>query len=66
MDCHQAHSIFHSVWSRWGRYLARRVLDDEAILWRLSIGFSDRSRGLRLLRKRRPDGADIPTWLTSL
>ena len=47
-------------------YLARRGLDDEALLKRFRIGFADRSLGLRLPLKNRAAGAEIRTRLTHL
>ena len=47
-------------------YLARRGLEDEAMLRRLRIGFADRSLGLRLPLKNRAAGAEIRTRLTHL
>jgi len=47
-------------------YLARRGLEDEAMLKRFRIGFADRSLGLRLPLKNRAAGAEIRTRLTSL
>ena len=47
-------------------YLASRGLDDEALIERFKIGFSDRTLGLRIPHARRKDGAELRENLKTL
>jgi DNA primase catalytic core len=47
-------------------YLASRGLDDESLVERFKIGFSDRTLGLRIPHARRKDGAELREKLKAL
>jgi DNA primase len=47
-------------------YLASRGLDDESLIERFKIGFSDRTLGLRIPHARRKDGAELREKLKAL
>jgi DNA primase catalytic core len=47
-------------------YLATRGLDDEGLIERFKIGFSDRTLGLRVPHARRKDGAELREKLKTL
>ena len=47
-------------------YLATRGLDDESLIGRFKIGFSDRTLGLRIPHARRKDGAELRQNLKTL
>jgi DNA primase len=47
-------------------YLASRGLDDESLIERFKIGFSDRTLGLRIPHARRKDGAELREKLKTL
>lgn len=47
-------------------YLATRGLDDESLIARFKIGFSDRTLGLRIPHARRKDGAELRGHLQKL
>ena len=47
-------------------YLASRGLDDESLIERFKIGFSDRTLGLRVPHARRKDGSELREQLKTL
>jgi len=47
-------------------YLASRGLDDESLIERFKIGFSDRTLGLRIPHGRRKDGSELREQLKTL
>jgi DNA primase len=47
-------------------YLASRGLDDESLIERFKIGFSDRTLGLRVPHARRKDGSELREQLKAL